>query len=124
MLYEVITGIFGVEHSGDGGGAHAGGTLAHPVDYPSFGRTCCGKLGRFSGNERTIKTMAREIVARYWQPTSAETGELVCTLCPHHCRMLPSETGRCGARGNAAGRLALLTWGLSSGFCIDSYNFV
>lgn len=33
--------------------------------------------------------------------------------------MLPGETGRCGARGNAAGRLALLTWGLSSGFCID-----
>ncbi|SBW11535.1 Radical SAM domain protein [uncultured Alphaproteobacteria bacterium] len=56
--------------------------------------------------------------ARYWTPTS-EPGGLRCTLCPHGCALRPGASGRCGARANVGGRLHLLTWGRSSGFCID-----
>lgn len=56
--------------------------------------------------------------ARYWQPIAGE-GEIRCTLCPHRCAIRPGGSGRCGARANQGGRLHLLTWGRSSGFCID-----
>jgi pyruvate formate lyase activating enzyme len=46
-------------------------------------------------------------------------GRVQCDICPRHCRMHDGQRGLCFVRGNVAGRVALLTWGRSSGFCVD-----
>jgi pyruvate formate lyase activating enzyme len=79
-----------------------------------------GSTGSIIGFDRSITGVARKIMsqARYWQPTSPQ-GDLVCVLCPHRCALRPGATGRCGARANVDGNLALLTWGRNAVVCID-----
>ena len=56
--------------------------------------------------------------ARWWH-TDAQTGKVVCTLCPRECHIKEGGRGFCFVRANVEGRLALTTYGRSSGFCID-----
>lgn len=54
---------------------------------------------------------------RYWRPL--EDGSVECTLCPRFCKPHPGQRGLCFVRGNLDGKIALLSYGRSSGFCID-----
>ncbi|WP_328986903.1 AmmeMemoRadiSam system radical SAM enzyme [Thiorhodovibrio winogradskyi] len=46
-------------------------------------------------------------------------GRLQCDLCPRACRLREGQRGLCFVRGARHGRVELLTYGRSSGFCID-----
>lgn len=48
-----------------------------------------------------------------------EDGRVQCDLCPRACRLREGQRGLCYARGVRDGRVELLTYGRSSGFCID-----
>ncbi len=54
---------------------------------------------------------------RHWQ-TLAD-GRVECTLCPRFCKLHEGQRGLCFVRGNVAGQIMLLSYGRSSGFCID-----
>ncbi len=54
---------------------------------------------------------------QWWH--TAESGKIVCTLCPRACHIPAGSRGFCFVRANIDGRLALTTYGRSSGFCID-----
>ncbi len=54
-----------------------------------------------------------------WWHTDASTGKVVCTLCPRECHIPVGGRGFCFVRANEGGRMALTTYGRSSGFCID-----
>lgn len=58
---------------------------------------------------------------RYFDHFSRATpdGRLLCEVCPRACRIAPGQRGLCFVRANIDGRMALTTYGLSSGFCID-----
>ncbi|OPZ93505.1 MAG: Cyclic pyranopterin monophosphate synthase [candidate division TA06 bacterium ADurb.Bin417] len=47
--------------------------------------------------------------ARFYD--SLAGGRVECRLCPHHCRIAPDQTGRCGVRRNQAGKLYSLVYG-------------
>jgi pyruvate formate lyase activating enzyme len=53
----------------------------------------------------------------YWH--GLPDGRVQCDLCPRHCRMRDGQRGLCFVRGNTDGRVVLLSWGRSSGFCVD-----
>jgi pyruvate formate lyase activating enzyme len=46
-------------------------------------------------------------------------GRVQCDLCPRACQLRDGQRGLCFVRGARAGRVELLTYGRSSGFCID-----
>jgi pyruvate formate lyase activating enzyme len=54
---------------------------------------------------------------RYWH--ALPDGRVQCDLCPRHCRIRDGQRGLCFVRGHTDGRVVLLTWGRSSGFCVD-----
>lgn len=54
---------------------------------------------------------------RYWR--SLPDGRVQCDLCPRRCRLRGGQRGLCFVRGNVGGQVALLTWGRSTGFCVD-----
>jgi len=57
---------------------------------------------------------------RWWEPVAGdEAGRLRCTLCPRFCKPKPGQRGMCYVRKNEDGRMALTTYGRSSGFCVD-----
>lgn len=44
---------------------------------------------------------------------------LICTLCPHFCRLPVGSTGICGVRKNTGAGIELLTYGIISGYSLD-----
>lgn len=54
---------------------------------------------------------------RFWH--KLEQGKIQCDLCPRHCKIEEGRSGYCMFRKCVAGELELLTYGYSSGFCID-----
>lgn len=54
---------------------------------------------------------------RYWR--RLDDGRTECTICPRFCKLHPGQRGLCFVRGNSEGAIVLLTYGRSSGFCID-----
>jgi len=54
----------------------------------------------------------------WWHPSS-DGGKLLCDLCPRGCALGPESRGFCFVRQNLDGRIALTTYGRSTGFCID-----
>jgi pyruvate formate lyase activating enzyme len=55
--------------------------------------------------------------ARYWHRLT--DGRLQCDLCPRSCRLREGQRGMCFVRACRGGRLELMTYGRSSGFCVD-----
>jgi AmmeMemoRadiSam system radical SAM enzyme/AmmeMemoRadiSam system protein B/AmmeMemoRadiSam system protein A len=53
---------------------------------------------------------------KWWH---AEGDRIVCDLCPRECRLGEGQRGFCFVRQNVGGRMALTTYGRSTGFCID-----
>jgi pyruvate formate lyase activating enzyme len=54
---------------------------------------------------------------RYWQ--TLEDGRTECRLCPRYCKLHENQRGLCFVRGNLDSRIVLLSYGRSSGFCVD-----
>ena len=54
---------------------------------------------------------------RYWN--LLEDGRVQCELCPRACRLREGQRGLCFVRGRRGGAVVLLTYGRSSGFCVD-----
>jgi pyruvate formate lyase activating enzyme len=46
-------------------------------------------------------------------------GRVQCDVCPRFCRLRDGQRGMCFVRAAEGGRVALTTWGRSSGFCVD-----
>jgi pyruvate formate lyase activating enzyme len=54
-----------------------------------------------------------------WWHDDAESGRIVCDLCPRDCHLRPGDRGFCFVRENQDGQMVLSTYGRSTGFCID-----
>lgn len=54
---------------------------------------------------------------QYWHALS--DGRVECTLCPRRCKLHEGQRGLCFVRGCHHGQVVLLSYGRSSGFCID-----
>jgi pyruvate formate lyase activating enzyme len=54
---------------------------------------------------------------RYWR--AMEDHRVECTLCPRFCKLHEGQRGLCFVRGHVGGKIVLLSYGRSSGFCID-----
>jgi pyruvate formate lyase activating enzyme len=48
-----------------------------------------------------------------------ETGRIECELCPRACRLADGQQGLCFVRAREGDRMALNTYGRSSGLCVD-----
>jgi pyruvate formate lyase activating enzyme len=54
---------------------------------------------------------------RWWH--ALPDGRVQCDLCPRDCRLHEGQRGLCFVRKMEQGRMALTTYGRSSGFCVD-----
>ncbi len=54
---------------------------------------------------------------RHWH--ALDDGRVQCDVCPRACRMHEGQQGLCFVRGVHGGELRLLSYGRSSGYCID-----
>ena len=54
---------------------------------------------------------------RHWH--KLDDGRVECQICPRLCKLHEGQRGLCFVRGNVGGAVALLSYGRSSGFCID-----
>ncbi|WP_045225933.1 AmmeMemoRadiSam system radical SAM enzyme [Methyloterricola oryzae] len=54
---------------------------------------------------------------RYWR--KLDDGRVECLICPRFCKLHENQRGLCFVRGNFGGAIVLLSYGRSSGFCID-----
>ncbi len=72
--------------------------------------------------------MAREMVTtprtppaayptRYWHKLA--DGRVQCDLCPRHCRLHEGQSGLCFVRARQHDKIVLISYGRSSGYCID-----
>jgi len=57
------------------------------------------------------------VKTRYWH--RLEDGRLQCDLCPRHCHLREGQRGLCYVRQRLDDEVKLVTYGRSSGFCID-----
>jgi len=57
------------------------------------------------------------VAGGWWH--DAEEGRIVCDLCPRECHLKPGDRGFCFVRQNVEGEMRLITYGRSTGFCID-----
>ncbi|QSA98315.1 AmmeMemoRadiSam system radical SAM enzyme [Methylococcus sp. EFPC2] len=53
----------------------------------------------------------------YWR--TLDDGRVECQICPRFCKLHEGQRGLCFVRGNSQGKVVLLSYGRSSGFCID-----
>ena len=62
--------------------------------------------------------MGADIVStRYWH--RRDDGRVQCDLCPRHCRLQEGQRGLCYVRQRLDNEVKLVSYGRSSGFCID-----
>jgi len=61
-------------------------------------------------NETVVST-------KYWH--GLEDGRLQCDVCPRHCRLREGQRGLCYVRQRLEDDVKLVTYGRSSGFCVD-----
>ncbi len=54
---------------------------------------------------------------RYWH--RVEDGRIQCDVCPRACRLREGQRGLCFVRGREGDGIKLLSYGRSSGFCVD-----
>lgn len=57
------------------------------------------------------------VPGRYWH--RVEDGRIQCDLCPRLCRLKDGQRGLCFVRQRVGNEMRLMTYGRSSGFCID-----
>jgi pyruvate formate lyase activating enzyme len=54
---------------------------------------------------------------KYWH--ALEDGRVQCDLCPRHCRLREGQRGLCYVRQRIDDEVRLVSYGRSSGFCVD-----
>jgi pyruvate formate lyase activating enzyme len=65
-----------------------------------------------------LQDMNSNIVStKYWH--KLDDGRLQCDLCPRHCHLKEGQRGLCYVRQCLDGEVKLVSYGRSSGFCID-----
>lgn len=57
------------------------------------------------------------VPTRYWHQLA--DGQLQCDLCPRHCRLQEGQRGLCYVRQRLENEVKLVSYGRSSGFCVD-----
>jgi pyruvate formate lyase activating enzyme len=57
------------------------------------------------------------VSTRHWH--RLDNGRLQCDLCPRHCRLQEGQRGLCYVRQRLNGEVRLVSYGRSSGFCVD-----
>jgi pyruvate formate lyase activating enzyme len=57
------------------------------------------------------------VSTRYWH--RLDDGRLQCDLCPRHCRLNDGQRGLCYVRQRLGDEISLVSYGRSSGFCVD-----
>ena len=57
------------------------------------------------------------VSTKHWH--RLEDGRVQCDVCPRHCRLREGQRGLCYVRQNLGGQVALVSYGRSSGFCVD-----
>jgi pyruvate formate lyase activating enzyme len=57
------------------------------------------------------------VSTRYWH--KLDDGRLQCDLCPRHCRLHKDQRGLCYVRQHTGDEISLVSYGRSSGFCVD-----
>jgi len=57
------------------------------------------------------------VSTRHWH--SLEDGRIQCDVCPRHCRLRDGQRGLCYVRQRLDDEIKLVSYGRSSGFCID-----
>jgi pyruvate formate lyase activating enzyme len=57
------------------------------------------------------------VSTRYWH--RLDDGQLQCDLCPRHCRLQEGQRGLCYVRQRLDDEVKLVSYGRSSGFCVD-----
>ncbi|MEZ5501387.1 MAG: AmmeMemoRadiSam system radical SAM enzyme [Halioglobus sp.] len=57
------------------------------------------------------------VTTRYWH--ALPDGQVQCDLCPRHCRLQEGQRGLCYVRQRLDGEVKLVSYGRSSGFCVD-----
>ena len=57
------------------------------------------------------------VPTRYWH--ALEDGRVQCDMCPRSCRLRDGQRGMCFVRAAEGGAVVLMTWGRSSGYCVD-----
>jgi len=57
------------------------------------------------------------VSTRYWHQLA--DGQVQCDLCPRHCRLREGQRGLCYVRQCLDGEVRLVSYGRSSGFCVD-----
>jgi len=57
------------------------------------------------------------VPTKYWHDVG--DGRIQCDLCPRHCRMREGQRGLCYVRQHLDGQIKLVSYGRSSGFCVD-----
>jgi pyruvate formate lyase activating enzyme len=57
------------------------------------------------------------VPTQYWHAVG--DGRIQCDVCPRACKMREGQRGLCFVRGVEGGEVVLLTYGRSSGFCVD-----
>lgn len=55
--------------------------------------------------------------ALWWQP--GKDGSVICSLCPHNCRIQPGRRGRCTVRENREGALHARNYDELGGIALD-----
>ncbi len=58
---------------------------------------------------------------QYWHPISEgkHQDKIQCDLCPRYCKLSEGQRGLCFVRGRENEEIKLLSYGQSSGFCVD-----
>ena len=57
------------------------------------------------------------VPTRYWHQRA--DGQLQCDLCPRHCHLQEGQRGLCYVRQRLDNEVKLVSYGRSSGFCVD-----
>ena len=57
------------------------------------------------------------VSTRYWH--TLDDGRVQCDLCPRHCRLREGQRGLCYVRQRLDDEVKLVSYGRSSGFCVD-----
>jgi len=60
---------------------------------------------------------ASVVTTRYWHKVRNE--QVQCDLCPRHCHLREGQRGLCYVRQCLDGEVKLVSYGRSSGFCVD-----
>ena len=57
------------------------------------------------------------VTTQYWH--AIDDGRLQCDVCPRHCRLNEGQRGLCYVRQRLDNEVKLVSYGRSSGFCVD-----